>query len=121
MAAMGQAPCHIPENYLSDSRLRIAAYKEIAEISSLAALDSLRQAWRDRFGPIPAPAETLLRLAQLRLTAANAGLSAVEIKQGKLMMTRGDAFILIDGKFPRLTHPNGSERLLEATAMIGKV
>ena len=121
MAAMGQAPCHIPENYLSDSRLRIAAYKEIAEISSLAALDSLRQAWRDRFGPIPAPAETLLRLAQLRLTAANAGLSAVEIKQGKLMMTRGDAFILIDGKFPRLTHPDGSERLLEATAMIGKV
>jgi len=28
---------------------------------------------------------------------------------------------LIDGKFPRLTHPDGSERLLEATAMIGKV
>ena len=76
---------------------------------------------RRRLGPIPAPAETLLRLAQLRLTAANAGLSAVEIKQGKLMMTRGDAFILIDGKFPRLTHPDGSERLLEATAMIGKV
>ncbi|MFN0127592.1 MAG: transcription-repair coupling factor, partial [Verrucomicrobiales bacterium] len=120
-AALGHAPCYIPEIYLPEARLRIAAYKEVAELGTLTALDALRQAWRDRFGPIPPPAETVLRLAQLKLTAANAGITAIEIKQGKLMLTRRDAFILIEGKFPRLTHPDGSERLLEAAHWTRKI
>ena len=121
MAEKGMASSYIPESYLSESRLRIAAYKEAAEVTSLSELKKLREAWRDRFGPLPPPAETLLRVARVRLKAAGAGISAVEIKQGKLMLTRHGEFILIGGKFPRLTHPDGSERLLEAAALIGKL
>jgi transcription-repair coupling factor (superfamily II helicase) len=120
-ADLGHAPCYIPENYLPDARLRIAAYKEVAELGSPAALAALRDAWRDRFGPIPPPAECLLRLAQLKLAAANTGVTAIEIKQGKLMLTRRDAYILINGKFPRLTHPDGLERLVEAADWVRKV
>ena len=120
-AALGHAPCFIPEEYLDESRLRIAAYKEVAELGSQPALDALRIAWRDRFGPIPPPAETLLRLAHLKLTAANAGITAIEIKQGKLMLTRREAYLLVHGKFPRLTHPDGSERLLEAAEIVRKI
>lgn len=121
LVSLGQAPCFLPDAYLPESRLRIAGYKEVAELGDRAALDALRSAWRDRFGPIPPPAETLLRVAALKLAAANAGITAIEIRQGKLMLTRRESFIMINGKFPRLTHPDGSERLLEAAEIVKRI
>jgi len=120
-AALGHAPCYLPESYLPEARLRIAAYKEVAELASLAALDALRAVWVDRFGPLPPPADIVLRVARLKLTAADSGITAIEIKQGKLMLTRDDAFVLVHGKFPRLTHPDGAERLIEAVDWVKKL
>src|SRR5262249_40442725 len=48
-------PAFIPVTYVSDSALRIRAYRNIAEITSRVQLDRLRRDWRDRFGPF-APA-----------------------------------------------------------------
>ena len=39
-------------------------------------------------------------------------------REGKLMLTRGGDYILIDGKFPRLTAPEPTPRLREMLAML---
>lgn len=121
MAQAGKAPCYLPESWLEEARLRIAGYKEVAEVASPEMLEKLRATWTDRFGPPPLPAENLLRVAEVRLAAAAAGIEGVEIKQGKLMLTRRGDYITIANKFPRLTHPDGGERLREAVDIIRRI
>ena len=95
-------PAFVPANYISDTGLRIKAYREMAEISSHEQFDRVKKEWRDRFGKFPAAVDNLFLLAEIKLAAAKAGISRVETKERKLMLTRRGEFILVDGKFPRL-------------------
>ena len=93
----------IPTAYISDATLRIQAYRNLAEITTAEQLQRLRRDWRDRFGKWPAAVDSLLLLSEIKLSAARARVSRVEVREGKLMLTRRGDFILVGGKFPRLT------------------
>jgi transcription-repair coupling factor (superfamily II helicase) len=112
------APCFIPTSYIAEAKLRIAAYKEVAEVANMKELKALIRAWRDRFGPPPPAVDNLLRVAELKLAAAGAGISAIEIRDNKLMLTRHGDFILIAGKFPRLPQGDGGQMLHEAVILV---
>ena len=58
---------------------------------------------RDRFGPLPPPVELLLLVAELKILAGEKSVTAIEVKDDKLMLTRHGDFITLGGKFPRLT------------------
>jgi transcription-repair coupling factor (superfamily II helicase) len=106
--ALGKAPlleripAFIPVAYVSDPALRIRAYRNVAEVTSHEQLDRLRRDWRDRFGPFPPAVDNLFALIKIKLAAAESGVSRVEVRQRKLMLTRHGDFILVAGKFPRL-------------------
>jgi transcription-repair coupling factor (superfamily II helicase) len=106
--ALGKAPlleripAFIPVAYLSDPALRIRAYRSVAEVTSHEQLDRLRRDWRDRFGPFPPAVDNLFALIKIKLAAAESGVSRVEVRERKLMLTRRGDFILVAGKFPRL-------------------
>ena len=100
---------------------RIQAYRRLAEVSTQEQLDALRKTWRDRFGPLPPAAENLLTTAEIKLAAAARKITVVEAKEGKLMFTRGGDYILIGGKFPRLTADNPDARLKEILAMVSSL
>src|ERR1700719_132754 len=68
-------PAVVPANYISDTGLRIRAYREIAEISTREQFDRVRREWRDRFGKFPRPGDNLFLLAEMKLAAAEAGIS----------------------------------------------
>jgi transcription-repair coupling factor (superfamily II helicase) len=95
-------PAFVPANYVSDTGLRIKAYREIAEISTRDHFDRVQREWRDRFGKFPEAVDNLFLLAEIKLAAAKAGISRVEVRERKLMLTQRGEFILVDGKFPRL-------------------
>jgi len=95
-------PAFIPVAYLSDPALRIRAYRNVAEVTSQEQLDRLRRDWRDRFGPFTPAVDNLFALIKIRLAAAESGVSRVEVRERKLMLTRHGDFILVAGKFPRL-------------------
>lgn len=109
-------PAFVPSSYISDTGLRIKAYREVAEIGTREQFDRVRKEWRDRFGKFPEPVENLFLLGEIKLAAAKAGISRVEVRERKLMLTRNGEFILVEGKFPRLvaTPPHLSE-VLELT------
>jgi transcription-repair coupling factor (superfamily II helicase) len=109
-------PAFVPANYVSDTGLRIKAYREIAEISTRDQFDRVQREWRDRFGKFPEAVDNLFLLAEIKLAAARAAISRVEVRERKLMLTRRGEFILVDGKFPRLVaKPTHLGEVLELT------
>ena len=109
-------PAFVPANYVSDTGLRIKAYREIAEISTRDQFDRVQREWRDRFGKFPEAVDNLFLLAEIKLAAAKAAISRVEVRERKLMLTRRGEFILVDGKFPRLVaKPTHLGEVLELT------
>ena len=98
-----KAPAFLPLQYLSDSQPRIEAYRHLSTIQDLKALEALATSWKDRFGlRFPEAVENLLTLASIRIEAGAKGISAVEVKEHKVMLRRGLDYVLIGNKFPRL-------------------
>ena len=114
-------PAFIPITYVSDSALRIRAYRDIAEVTSNQQLDRLRRDWRDRFGPFPPAVDNLFALIEIKLAAAKSGVTRVEVRDRKLMLTRHGDFILVAGKFPRLVAAKVEQHLEEILALIKKL
>jgi transcription-repair coupling factor (superfamily II helicase) len=96
-------PAFIPTAYISDAALRIQAYRNLAEATTPEQLQRLRRDWRDRFGKWSEPVDNLFLLSEIKLSAARARVSRVEVRECKLMLSRRGDFILVGGKFPRLT------------------
>ena len=114
-------PAFIPITYISAPALRIRAYRGIAEITSPEQLDRLRRDWRDRFGPFPLGVDNLFALIEIKLAAAGSGVSRVEVRDRKLMLTRHGDFILVAGKFPRLVASKIEQHLGEVLQLIEKL
>jgi transcription-repair coupling factor (superfamily II helicase) len=121
LGAEGCAGAFIPAGYIPDAKMRIDAYRKIAEASSRADLDALGAAWRDRFGPLPPVAANALLLAAIRLEASRRRIPMVETRGEKLMLTRGGSFILIGGRFPRLTASDPDSSLREILSLLEKM
>jgi transcription-repair coupling factor (superfamily II helicase) len=101
----------IPADYISQPRLRIQAYKKLALANSTEALQSLARAWRDQFGPLPEAVRNLLLLNEIKLMAARVKVVAIEVKDSKVMLTRGGDYLLVGDRFPRLTSGEGENNL----------
>ncbi len=114
-------PALIPISYISDPALRIRAYREIAEITTHEQLDRLRRDWRDRFGTFTPAVDNLFLLTEIKLAAAKSGVSRVEVREHKLMLTRRGDFILVAGKFPRLVAAEIEQYLRKILELIKKL
>jgi len=104
---------YIPFNYISDSRQRIEIYRKVAQAADKQSLQDLEKELRDRFGPLPRALELLLKVAELKVLAAERGITAIEVKEDKLMLTRNNDFIMAGTKFPRLVKKDAAARLKE--------
>jgi transcription-repair coupling factor (superfamily II helicase) len=73
---------HLPHEYVPGERLRLEAYKKLADAEDEAAVDAVRAELVDRYGEPPTPVENLLEVARLRVLARRAGLTEIAA-QGK--------------------------------------
>ena len=119
--APGIAGAFLPASYLPDAKLRIEGYRALAEAGTRGELDALGASWRDRFGPLPQAAENALVASAIRLEASSRRIPLVEVRGEKLMLTRGGSFILIGGRFPRLTASDPDSRLREVLSALEKM
>jgi transcription-repair coupling factor (superfamily II helicase) len=121
-AAKGATPAFLPSTFIEDAKMRITAYRQLGEIMTRKELDELEGQWRDQFGEkLPYAVTNLLTCASIRLCAAHAGISDVEIKERKLILTRNGKLVMVQGKFPRLNSSQGHKQLEEALEMIRKL
>jgi transcription-repair coupling factor (superfamily II helicase) len=108
----------LPHNYITEPQHRIEIYRKLAQANEKSALESLQKELRDRFGPLPPPVELLLQVAELKILASEKSVTAIEVKDDKLMLTRHGDFITLGGKFPRLSHKGGKARLKEIKKLL---
>ena len=108
----------LPVNYVADSRQRIDVYRKLAQLTDAAGVEAMRRELRDRFGPLPSAVEILLQVAEIRVLAGDCGITAVEVNDGKVLLTRNDGFITLGGKFPRLTKKDTRSRLKEIRQLL---
>lgn len=103
----------IPSGYLPEAKLRIEAHRSLASAPDTAALEALSAGWRDRFGPLPQEIRHLLVMERIRRAAAAKGITKVETRGERLMLTRRGDFLLIGHRFPRLTASKPASKLSE--------
>ncbi len=114
-------PAFLPTGYISESQTRIAAYRAVAGITTRAQLKKLEADWRDRFGRLPEAVENLLLLTRIKLVATDHKVTRLEVRDRKLMITRGGDYIMIGGKFPRLTSRLPAERVHETLSLLSRL
>ena len=115
-APEGKAAASFPPDYINSERLRLDAYRRLAALHDEAALDQLRAEIIDRFGRLPPQAENLFLFARVRIIGIAARLSSITCSDGRILLSRGQELIKIDGKIPRLPEmgePESKLRILK--------
>ena len=72
---------HLPEEYVPAERLRLEAYKRLADAHSDEQVSEVAAELTDRYGPLPEQAQTLIDVARFRVRCRDVGISEV-IAQG---------------------------------------
>jgi transcription-repair coupling factor (superfamily II helicase) len=82
---------HLPRDYVAREDLRLEAYRRLAAVTSQAEVDDIRDEWVDRYGPLPPPAEALLRVGRLRAACARTGVREVTVVAARTAAGPGSA------------------------------
>jgi transcription-repair coupling factor (superfamily II helicase) len=112
------AAAYLPFNYIADARQRIEIYRKLAQATDKPSLQGLERELRDRFGPPPEPVSLLLKVTELRVLAAERGITVMEVKEDKVMLTRNNDYVMAGTRFPRLTKKSPAARLNEIQKLL---
>jgi transcription-repair coupling factor (superfamily II helicase) len=77
---------HVPHDYIAEERLRLEAYRRLADATTEAELTAVAEELLDRYGPLPPPVERLLAVARFRIRASAAGLEEIVLQGNAVRM-----------------------------------
>ena len=81
-----RVPAFLPAAWIADGNEKMAAYRAAANCQSSEALLALAAAWSDRYGPLPAPVQTLLQLMELKVLAKRCGVSRIRPEKANIIL-----------------------------------
>jgi len=81
------APALLPDDYCGDVHLRLSFYKKLATAKTTDQVDSLLEEIVDRFGKLPAQAQTLIDVHRLRVLAKPYGVVKVDAAPSVITIT----------------------------------
>jgi transcription-repair coupling factor (superfamily II helicase) len=106
----------LPTDYVSREDVRIEAYRRLALVTTQAEVDDIRAEWVDRFGPVPPPAEALLRVAELRAECARCGIREVAVAKGVARLSpvqlRTSQTVRLKRKWPKAVYKEDAGLLI---------
>jgi transcription-repair coupling factor (superfamily II helicase) len=74
----------IPQEYIADEHQRLRAYKRVSEARNEEDAQRIQEELADRYGPPPEAVLNLLQFAVLKSIVENAGVEAIDRRQGAL-------------------------------------
>ncbi len=110
---VGRTPAYLPLDYVREPGQRVEIYRKLAQVTVPEDVQRLRDQLRDRFGPLPAPVDLVLAVAELRIAAAARRITSVDVTEDKIKLTRQGELLTVGGQFPRLTQRDALARLRE--------
>ena len=81
------APALLPDDYCGDVHLRLSFYKKLATARTSDQIDGLLEEIVDRFGKLPAQAQTLIDVHRLRVLSQPYGVTKVDAAPGVITVT----------------------------------
>src|SRR3954466_2264326 len=78
---------YVPGDYVPYEAAKIEIHRRVAGAKEIADLIVLREELEDRFGPVPAPLDNLLRLQDARIKLGRAGAKDVGFRSGQLTVS----------------------------------
>ncbi len=115
----------IPATFISETRLRIDLYRQLALSGSPKQVREIRDAITDRFGKFPLEVEALLRLTEVRCLAEQKHIHSVETQGNRLKCRiyrgRESDYIKLGSRFPRLNANNALKRLNEILVFLNNL
>jgi transcription-repair coupling factor (superfamily II helicase) len=82
---------YIPEEYMPEARERLGMYKRLSSVESFDELSSMKDELEDRWGPLPALVENLMRTIELKLLLKEIKARELTEKGARLYITFGAA------------------------------
>ena len=76
----------IPADWVTEADEKMAAYRAAADCDSREALLQLAADWVDRYGPLPAPVQSLLQMMEIKLLAKRCGFSRIKPEKPNLVL-----------------------------------
>ena len=112
-----------PESFIENERMRIAAYRKLANFTTAGELKDYADELRDIYGKLPPEAEVLLEVAALRIAVARCGYRLLKVVNGEVSISNpGGVVYRAQGKLPRLDCRNQPRmRLRQLAALIAKM
>lgn len=100
---------HLPHDYVPGERLRLEAYRNLAQASDTEAVEAVVEELRDRYGELPEPAQNLVAVANFRNTAREYGIYEVmlmgkNIKFGPVESLPDSRAMRLKRMYPGATH-----------------
>ncbi len=99
------AEMYLPDDYINAPNEKVVIYHRLLNLSDMSLIDELVRELRDRFGPLPEPAQKLIEMVKIKKLASRLFIKHVKISRNKLILifderaTAKDAFI--DKQLPR--------------------
>jgi transcription-repair coupling factor (superfamily II helicase) len=85
-------PAYVPDDYVPSQEAKLDAYRRLTRMADAKEIDALRAEVRDRFGPLPAPAEAFFAAAVLRVVGGQLGVEGILVRGQEARITfRPDA------------------------------
>jgi transcription-repair coupling factor (superfamily II helicase) len=86
-------PAYLPDDYLAAQEAKLDVYKRLARYETAEEIEALRAELRDRFGPLPAPAEAMLAMALLRVLGGALGIEGILVRGEEARITFRDSAV----------------------------
>ena len=91
-------PTYLPDDYVPLQEAKLDVYRRLTTLSEPVEVDALRDELRDRFGPLPPPAQAFLAAAKLRMLGGRLGVEGILVRGEEARITfREDAVPRLKG------------------------
>src|SRR5215469_434812 len=91
-------PAYLPDTYIPSQDAKLDVYRRLTRIDDPAEIDTLKAEVRDRFGPLPPPAEAFFAVAVLRIVGGSLRIDGILVRGEEARITfREDAVPRLKG------------------------
>ena len=80
-------PSYLPDEYIAAQDAKLDVYRRLTHITDPEEIEALRAEVRDRFGPLPPPAEAFFSLALLRVLGGAAEIESILVRGNEARIT----------------------------------
>jgi transcription-repair coupling factor (superfamily II helicase) len=83
-------PSYLPDEYITSQDAKLDIYRRLTHITDIEGIEAIKAGLRDRFGPLPEPAETFFKVAMLRVLGGVAQIESMLLRGNEARITFGE-------------------------------